>query len=53
MCPHRDWFTTSESVVYDVVLMGNDSQCKAMGNGTIQIKMHEGMIRTLTNMFLI
>ena len=29
--------------------MGNNAQCKAIGKGTIRIKMHDGMIRTLTN----
>jgi len=49
MCPHRDWFTTYESVNYGVILKGNNSQCKVLGKGTIQIKIHDGMIRTLTN----
>jgi len=49
MCPHRDWFTPYESVDCGVVLMGNNSQCKAMGKGAIRIKMHNGMITTLTN----
>ena len=49
MCPHKDWSTTYNSVDCGVVLMGNDSQCKAVGKGTIWIKMHDGMIRTLTN----
>ena len=48
MCPHRDWSTTY-SVDGGVVLMGNNAQCKAVGTGTIRIKMHDGMIRTLTN----
>ena len=49
MCSHRNWFTTYEPVDCGVVLMGNNSQCKAMGKVTIQIKMHDDMIITLTN----
>ncbi|GJY08330.1 retrovirus-related pol polyprotein from transposon TNT 1-94 [Tanacetum coccineum] len=31
------------------VFMGNDSPCKVVGIGTIRIKMHDGVVRTLTN----
>ncbi|GJU69287.1 retrovirus-related pol polyprotein from transposon TNT 1-94 [Tanacetum coccineum] len=31
------------------VLMGNDSPCKVVGIGTIHIKMHDGVVRTLTD----
>ena len=29
------------------MLVGNDDKCKNIGKGTIQIKMHDGVIRTL------
>ena len=29
--------------------MGNNASCKTVGKGTIRIKMHVGVIRTLTN----
>jgi len=29
--------------------MGNNSQCKVAGKGTIRFKMHDSMIKTLTN----
>ena len=48
MCPYKDLFTTLEIVDSGVVLMGNDAQCKVAGIGTIQIKTHDGIIRTLT-----
>ena len=33
--------------------MGNDAQCKVAGIGTIQIKAHDGVVRTLTNVHFI
>ena len=49
MCPYRDLFATFEPSHSGVVLMGNDAQCKVAGIGTIQIKTHDGVVRTLTN----
>jgi hypothetical protein len=48
MCPYKDLFTTLEIVDSDVVLIGNDAQCKVARIGTDQIKTHDGIIRTLT-----
>jgi hypothetical protein len=28
--------------------MGNDAPCKTIGIGTVQIRMHDGVVRTLT-----
>src|SRR5262249_48866380 len=47
MCPHRDWFDTYASHDGGRVLMGNDTECRAVGIGTIKIKMFDGVIRTL------
>lgn len=49
MCPHEDWFSAYEKAECGVVLMGNDAQCKVVGIGTVQIRTHDGVIRTLTN----
>jgi hypothetical protein len=49
MSPKRDWFTTYESVNGGSVLMGNNVACKIVGIGTIRIRMHDGIMRTLTN----
>ena len=48
MSPNRDLFTTYEPVNGDLVLMGNDAQCKVFGYGTIKIKTHDEVVRTLT-----
>lgn len=49
MCPNRDWFTTYQSVNGGTVLMGNDAPCKIIGIGTIRIKMHDVIVKTLTD----
>nr|GEY18995.1 hypothetical protein [Tanacetum cinerariifolium] len=49
MSPNRDWFVTYEEFDSGHVFMGNDSPCKVVGIGTIQIKMHDGVIRILTD----
>ncbi|GJX75491.1 transposable element [Tanacetum coccineum] len=49
MSPNRDWFVTYEEFDGGNVFMGNDSPCKVVGIGTIQIRMHDGVVRTLTD----
>ncbi|KAG8483218.1 hypothetical protein CXB51_022126 [Gossypium anomalum] len=49
MCPNREWFSTYSSVEGGVVRMGNDSSSKVIGIGTVKIKMHDGTIRTLSD----
>ena len=48
MCPRRDWFITYEPVDTGVVLTGNNVECKVAGIGTVQIKTHDGVIRTFS-----
>ncbi|CAD6219719.1 unnamed protein product [Miscanthus lutarioriparius] len=44
----RDWFSSYKSVHSgDVVRMGDNNPREIMGIGSVQIKMHDGMIRTL------
>ena len=49
MCPNRDWFTTYQPIKCGVVLMGSNMSCKVVGIGSIRINMHDGVVRTLTN----
>jgi len=49
MCPHKDWFLTYDPVDLTVVHMGNNAQCDVTGMGTIKIKTHDGVVRTLSN----
>ncbi|KAG8473853.1 hypothetical protein CXB51_035848 [Gossypium anomalum] len=49
MCPNRKWFSTYSSIEGGVVRMGNDSSSKVIGIGTVKIKMHDGTIRTLSD----
>jgi len=47
MCPHRHWFVTYERKFGGKVLMGNDATCNFIGIGFVQIRMHDGVVRTL------
>jgi hypothetical protein len=47
MCPNRMWFDTFKSCNADTV--GNDAMCKAIGLGTIKVRMFNGIVRILTN----
>ena len=49
ICINRDWFITYDSVNGGSVKMGDDSPCQIIGIGSVQIKMHDGIIRTLTD----
>ena len=49
MCPNREWFSTYSLVECGVVCIGNDSSSKVIGIGTVKIKMHDGTIRTLSD----
>ena len=49
MCPHKDWFSTYDPVDSTIVHMGNNAQCNVIGIGTVKIKTHDGVLRTLSN----
>nr|AAT01387.1 putative polyprotein [Oryza sativa Japonica Group]AAT44170.1 putative polyprotein [Oryza sativa Japonica Group] len=48
ICINRDWFSSYKSVQNgDVVRMGDDNPREIVGIGSVQIKTHDGMTRTL------
>ncbi|KAH1122081.1 hypothetical protein J1N35_005241 [Gossypium stocksii] len=49
MCPNKEWFSIYSSVEGGVVRIGNDSSSKVIGIGTVKIRIHNGTIRTLSN----
>ncbi|KAM5552956.1 hypothetical protein ABKV19_025277 [Rosa sericea] len=49
MCPNKEWFSTLRELNGGVVLMGDDSPCRTRGIGTIRLKMHDGVVRELTD----
>ncbi|KAK3034871.1 hypothetical protein RJ639_033234 [Escallonia herrerae] len=49
MCPNSDWFATYRSFDGGKVLMRNNVACKVVSLGSIQIRMHDGIVRTLTD----
>ena len=46
--PNRKFFSTYEPIDGGDVLMGNDAPCKIVRIGSIKIKIHDGVVRTLT-----
>ena len=48
ICINRDWFITYDSVNGGSIKMGDVSPCQIIGIGSIQIEMHDGIIKTLT-----
>jgi hypothetical protein len=49
MCLNKNCFSTYQSINDGVVFIGNDFSCKIVGVGSVQIKMHDVYVRTLTN----
>ena len=49
MCTHKSWFISYEKKFDGNVLMGNNASCKSFGIGSIQIRMHDGIVRTLND----
>ena len=47
MCPHRHWFVTYEKNFDGNVLISDDAPCKSVIIGSIPIRMHDGVVRTL------
>lgn len=48
MCPNKDWFTIYEKFNGGNVLMENDAACKAIDICSVQIKMHDCVVKILT-----
>lgn len=53
MCHNRDLFTTYEVVSKGVVLMENNTPYKIVGIRTIRIKMFDGVVRTLDDVWYV
>ncbi|PHU29315.1 hypothetical protein BC332_01408 [Capsicum chinense] len=49
MCPNKGLFSTYDPVEGGVVLVDNNVACKIVRKGTVRIKMHDGIVRTLRN----
>jgi hypothetical protein len=49
MCLNRMWFDTFKSCNASIVLMGNDARYKAIGLGTIKVRMFDGIVKIFTN----
>lgn len=51
MCPKRDWFTTYKQVNRDTILVGNNMACDLVKIGSIKIKMFDGIVSILSNVW--
>ena len=47
--PFKEWFQTYQPLNHGVVTLGDESVCDVAGIGNIQIQMHDGIVRTLSN----
>uniref|UniRef100_A0ACD5YJF3 Uncharacterized protein n=1 Tax=Avena sativa TaxID=4498 RepID=A0ACD5YJF3_AVESA len=49
ICCNKDWFSSYESVqTGDFVRVGNDNPCHIVGVGSVKIRIHDGVTRTLS-----
>ena len=49
MIPHRNWFSSYETVDGSSVFMGNNASCQTVGIDNVKIKMYDGTIKTLSD----
>ncbi|CAN1285750.1 Retrovirus-related Pol polyprotein from transposon TNT 1-94, partial [Linum perenne] len=49
MCPDKGMFSELEEFEGRVVYMGNNTTCTVKGNGSVKLKMFDGIVRTLTD----
>jgi hypothetical protein len=49
ICSHQEWFSDYSHVHNGDVIIGNESTQEISGIGSIQIKVHDGTFKTLTN----
>ncbi|XP_058192579.1 uncharacterized protein LOC131309885 isoform X3 [Rhododendron vialii] len=53
MCSNKDWFSRMDIIDGGAVFMGNDHACKTHGVGKIRLKLHDGSIRVLTEVWYV
>ncbi|KAL8162078.1 LOW QUALITY PROTEIN: hypothetical protein V2J09_013567 [Rumex salicifolius] len=51
MTPHREWFETYKVGNLGFVRLGDDKTCSIVGIGQMKVSMHDGIIRTLTEVY--
>lgn len=49
MCPNRDWFIDLQEGKYGVIHTANNNPLTAYGVGSIRLRNHDGLSRTLIN----
>ena len=53
MCPLKSWFSSYIKLKEEKVIMGNNEACKVFGIGSIKLRLHDGMKKTLTNVMYV
>ena len=53
MTPNESWFVELKKLNGGVVLLGNNQSCSVTGIGTVRLKLHDGIERTLQNVRLV
>lgn len=49
MCPNKDLFASYRSINGGTVIIGNNVARKTVGIGTVRTRMHDGVVRTMTD----
>ena len=47
ICGKREWFDTYEKSDGDSMVLVNDDEVKVAGIGTVKLKLHDGIVKTL------
>lgn len=53
MCMNKDWFSSMVMVDGGAIFMGNDHACETLGVGKIKLKLHDGSVHVLTNVWYV
>ena len=48
MCPNKNWFHSYSKIYEGQVLLGNNMSCQVVGIGSIQLKLDDGTVKTLS-----
>ena len=47
MCLNQEWFSSTKMLDGGSIFMGNDHACKTLAMGKVRMKLHDGSVRTL------
>ena len=53
MCPNREWFSSIKMLEGGSLFMGNDHDVKTLGIGKVKLKLYDGSVRTLFDVWYV